>query len=142
MLAACNRSNLPVRPTIDSNPELVFACRHIEGGGAAVTGGDGGQIYRVNRLDDATDPNTGLPAAGTLRYAVNQVGARRVVFNVAGTIHLNNELRIKTGNLTIDGQSAPGEGICIADYPLVISGASNVDTPVMPTERARSPFDR
>lgn len=126
MLAACNRGNTPVRPTIDSNAELVAACRHIDGGGAAVTGGDGGTVYRVNRLDDAADPNTGLPAAGTLRYAVNQTGARRVVFTVAGTIHLNSELRIRNGNLTIDGQSAPGDGICIADYPLVISGAGNV----------------
>ncbi|MBR0309576.1 MAG: pectate lyase [Paludibacteraceae bacterium] len=126
ILAACRQGNTPEKPTIDSNTELVAACGHIEGGGAAVTGGDGGAIYRVSRLDDATDPNTGLPAAGTLRYAVNQAGARRVIFTVAGTIHLNSELRIRTGRLTIDGQSAPGDGICIADYPLVISGASNV----------------
>lgn len=125
MLAACNKGNTPAEPTIDSNPELVAACRHIEGGGSAVTGGDGGTIYRVNRLDDTIEPNTGLPSAGTLRYAVNQTGARRVIFTVSGTIHLNSELRIKTGNLTIDGQSAPGDGICIADYPLVIN-ANNV----------------
>ena len=126
MMVACNHGNTPAQPTIDSNPELVAACRHIEGGGAAVTGGDGGAVYRVNRLDDVTDPNTGLPLAGTLRYAVNQTGARRVIFTVSGTIHLNSELRIKTGSITIDGQSAPGDGICIADYPLVINGASNV----------------
>ena len=126
VLAACKGDNTPVRPTIDSNTELVAACRHIEGGGVEVTGGDGGTVYRVNRLDDAIDPNTGLPAPGTLRYAVNQTGARRVIFTVAGTIHLNSELRVKTGNLTIDGQSAPGDGICIADFPLVINGASNV----------------
>ena len=127
MMVACKReNNTPAQPTIDSNPELVAACQHIEGGGATVTGGDGGTIYRVNRLDDAIDPNTGRPVAGTLRYAVNQTGVRRVIFNVSGTIHLNSELRIKTGSLTIDGQSAPGEGICIADYPLVINGASNV----------------
>lgn len=126
MMAACRQGNTPAQSTIDSNPELVAACQHIEGGGSAVTGGDGGAIYRVNRLDDATDPNTGLPMAGTLRYAVNQTGARRVLFTVAGTIHLNSDLRIKTGSITIDGQSAPGDGICIADYPLVISGASNV----------------
>ena len=121
---ACNNPDNPDDP-IDSNPELVAACRHIEGGGAAVTGGDGGIVYRVTRLDDVKDPDTGLPQAGTLRYAVNQTGARRVVFNVAGTIHLNSELRIKIGSITIDGQSAPGEGICIADYPLVIN-ADNV----------------
>ena len=60
-----------------------------------------------------------------MRYAVNQTGVRRVLFSVAGTIHLTSELRIKTGSITIDGQSAPGDGICIADYPLVIN-ADNV----------------
>lgn len=125
LLVGCKPGETPVEPTIDSNPELVAACRHIEGGGAAVTGGDGGTIYRVSRLDDVLDPNTGLPQAGTLRYAINQTGVRRVIFTVSGTIHLNSELRIKTGSITIDGQTAPGEGICIADYPLIIN-ASNV----------------
>ena len=124
LLAACGTTE-PDKPTIDSNAELVAACRHIEGGGASVTGGDGGAVYRVTRLDDALDPNTGRAMAGTLRYAVTQTGVRRVLFMVAGTIHLNSELRIKTGGLTIDGQSAPGDGICIADYPLVIN-ADNV----------------
>ena len=124
-MAACNTANNPEEETIDTNPELVAACAHIDGGGAGVTGGDGGTIYRVSRLDDALDPNTGRPMAGTLRYAVTQTGARRVLFNTSGTIHLTSELRIKTGSLTIDGQSAPGDGICIADYPLVIN-ASNV----------------
>ena len=124
-MAACNTPNNPEQKTIDTNPELVAACSHIEGGGASVTGGDGGTVYRVSRMDDALDPNTGRPMAGTLRYAVTQTGARRVLFNTSGTIHLTSELRIKTGSLTIDGQSAPGDGICIADYPLVIN-ASNV----------------
>ena len=124
-MMACDNSNNPEQKTLDTNPELVAACKHIEGGGAAVTGGDGAAIYRVSRLDDALDPNTGRPMAGTLRYAVSQTGARRILFTTSGTIHLNSELRIKTGSITIDGQSAPGDGICIADYPLVIN-ASNV----------------
>ncbi len=126
-LAACGPSSEApkVEPVIDSDQELVNACRHIEGGGASVTGGDGGTIYRVSRLDDADDPNTGLPMVGTLRYAVSQSGTRHVLFNLSGTIHLTRELRIKNGSLTIDGQSAPGDGICIAGYPLVIN-ADNV----------------
>ncbi|MBR0195793.1 MAG: pectate lyase [Paludibacteraceae bacterium] len=124
---ACKKKDKqqPDEPAINSYPELVAACQHIEGGGAAVTGGDGGTVYRVSRLDDAMNPNTGLPMAGTLRYAVTQLGPRRVIFTQSGTIHLERELRIKNGSLTIDGQSAPGEGICIADYPLVIN-ADNV----------------
>ena len=122
---ACNTPANPEEPTIDTNPELVAACNHIEGGGVVATGGDGGVVYQVSRLDDAINPGTGLPMPGTLRYAVSQVGARRVIFTTSGTIHLNSELCIKSGRITIDGQSAPGDGICIADYPLVIN-ASNV----------------
>lgn len=125
LMAACNKPESPEVPTIDSNHELVAACQHIQGGGKNVTGGDRGTIYRVSSLEDSTDPNTGLPTAGTLRYAVTQTGARRVIFTLSGTIHLNRELRIKNSNITIDGQSAPGDGICIADYPLVID-ADNV----------------
>ena len=125
IMTTCNKHDTPQVPTIDSYPELVAACQHIQGGGKNVTGGEGGAIYRVSSLEDSTDPNTGLPVAGTLRYAVTQTGARRVIFTVSGTIHLNMDLRIKNGNITIDGQSAPGDGICIADYPLVIN-ADNV----------------
>ena len=112
---------------IDTDAELVEACSKVQGGGVGVTGGDGGTIYRVTRLDDAKNPDTGLPMVGTLRYAINQVGARRILFSVSGTIYLEKEpLRIKTGNITIDGQSAPGDGICIANQPLIVDGASNV----------------
>ena len=108
---ACKKKDKqPDEPAINSHPELVAACQHIEGGGSAVTGGDGGTLYFVSLLNDSTNPNTGLPMAGTLRYAVSQIGARRVVFTQSGTIHLERELRIQNGNLTIDGQSAPGEG--------------------------------
>lgn len=112
---------------IDTDAELVEACSRVQGGGVGVTGGDGGTIYRVTRLDDAKNPDTGLPMVGTLRYAINQVGARRILFSVSGTIYLEKEpLRIKTGNITIDGQSAPGDGICIANHPIVVEGANNV----------------
>lgn len=112
---------------IDTDAELVEACSRVQGGGVGVTGGDGGTIYRVTRLDDAKNPDTGLPMVGTLRYAINQVGARRILFSVSGTIYLEKEpLRIKTGNITIDGQSAPGDGICIANQPIVVEGANNV----------------
>jgi len=124
LLAACNTEPSGPKP-IDFYTDLVDACRYIQGCGSAVTGGDGGTVYRVTRLDDSLDPNTGLPMAGTLRYAVHQTGARYVIFNVSGTIHLQSELRIRNGNITICGQSAPGDGICLAGYPLVIN-ANNV----------------
>lgn len=91
-----------------------------EGEGAFVSGGRGGDVYRVTNLNDA--------GPGSLRQGIlSATGApRTIVFAVAGTIELRSRLNINRDNLTIAGQSAPGGGITITGWPVVISRARNI----------------
>ena len=85
-----------------------------EGFGMYATGGRGGVVYHVTSLADDRKE-------GTFRKAVESSEPRIIVFDVSGTIHLNGELNIR-GNKTLLGQTAPGDGICVADYPVTING--------------------
>lgn len=97
----------------------AYAFPEAQGGGKNATGGRNGVIYYVTSLADDVEE------AGTLRYALKQTSTRLILFKVSGRIDLKSELQIKRGNVTIAGQSAPGDGICISGYPLVID-ADNV----------------
>ncbi len=77
-----------------------------EGGGMYSFGGRGGVVIVVSSLDDQ--------GSGTLREACERGGARIVVFNVAGIIKLKTPLIIRAPYITIAGQTAPGDGICVA----------------------------
>ena len=78
-----------------------------QGFGSDTSGGRGGKIIEVTNLH--------ADGAGSFRAACEASGPRIVVFRTGGMININSAMRIRNPFITIAGQTAPGDGICIGD---------------------------
>ncbi len=110
-LMACAQQNKTQSVILPDEPAIAFP--GAEGFGKYTTGGRGGRIFIVSNLNDK--------GPGSFREAAEAKGNRIIVFAISGTIHLETILNIK-GNVSIAGQSAPGDGICLADNSVGLGG--------------------
>jgi pectate lyase len=102
--------------------EGVPAFPGAEGCGAGTPGGRGGRVLFVTNLDDWNPKSKKeKPIEGSLRAAVEAEGPRTIVFRVSGLIELKAALVVTKPYLTMPGQTAPGDGICLKNFPCVVS---------------------
>lgn len=111
--ATKDRPYIPWAASPEDLPQAeIPAFPGAQGGGSYSFGGRGGKVFVVTSLADS--------GPGTLREACESGGARIVVFNVAGIIQLESPITVRAPYITIAGQTAPGDGVCVAGESFLI----------------------
>lgn len=87
-----------------------------EGFGTFTPGGRAGKVLYVTTLEDYDPAKGEAPIPASLRQAIETKGPRTTLFKISGTVFLKSVLVVREPFLTIAGQTAPGDGICIARY--------------------------
>ncbi|WP_265594168.1 Ig-like domain-containing protein [Haloferula sp. BvORR071] len=114
---------------VTAGPVWSFRPRQLafpgaEGYGRYARGGRGGRVIHITSLADYA--SSAAPVPGTLRHAVEvETGPRVIVFDVAGMITLDRRLTLSSPFVTLAGQTAPGKGICLRQWPLGLSGSND-----------------
>jgi len=113
-LSATGSPRAAQEPTTSAKrPGSLPAFPGAEGFGATTPGGRGGKVFFVTNLQDS--------GPGSLRAACEAEVPRIVVFQVGGLIRLKSDLVVSHPYLTLAGQTAPGDGICLRDFPFIVA---------------------
>lgn len=113
--AACVAPAIPGALAAAASMSPAVAFPGAVGYGAGATGGAGGSTYHVTNLNDA--------GSGSFRDAVS-ASHRTVVFDVAGYVKLASAVSVQS-DITIDGTTAPGQGVGFMAREVSFAGSSN-----------------
>jgi pectate lyase len=117
---------------VPRSTSAISAFPGAEGFGANATGGRGGEVFHVvNTLNTNAGTYEGPDGynRGTLRWCLlteASTAPRTIVFDVGGQVTLSSQITLEGSNLTVAGQTAPGQGLTTAGRPWLIESGGNL----------------